>query len=268
MLQSLELYKELESSVQAGPQYVSSAYALLGQIALRQGDTAAAAAYLEEGLQGQRAMGFTWRLGDTLRSIGDLARDRGDLPGALAKYRESVELAQEHGDRLFLGDALVGLASVAAAQGRMERTDRLCGAAEALREQLGASVEVWKLPVHEGSIEAVKAGLTPETFAEAWASGAALPLAEVYTEALTEPGRPEERVASESAADAPAIAGLTAREVEVLRLLAEGLSDRDIAEALFISPRTVNGHVTNLLGKLGLESRTAAAAYAVRHGLA
>ena len=63
-------------------------------------------------------------------------------------------------------------------------------------------------------------------------------------------------------------AGLTAREAEVLRLLAQGLSDREIAEALFISPRTVHGHVTNLLAKLGLESRTAAAAFAVRHGLA
>ena len=54
----------------------------------------------------------------------------------------------------------------------------------------------------------------------------------------------------------------------MLRLLAEGLPDREIAEALSISTRTVNGHVTNLLTKLGLDSRAAAAAFAVRHGLA
>jgi DNA-binding CsgD family transcriptional regulator len=61
--------------------------------------------------------------------------------------------------------------------------------------------------------------------------------------------------------------GLTAREIEVLRLLVEGKSDREIAEALYISPRTVMRHVSNILGKLEVESRTAAATYAVRHEL-
>ena len=61
--------------------------------------------------------------------------------------------------------------------------------------------------------------------------------------------------------------GLTAREREVLRLVAKGLHDRDIAAMLFISTRTVNYHVTNMLTKLGMDSRTAAAAFAVRNGL-
>jgi DNA-binding CsgD family transcriptional regulator len=68
---------------------------------------------------------------------------------------------------------------------------------------------------------------------------------------------------------APAEAGgLTAREVEVLRLIAAGRSDREIAEALGISERTAQNHVLHIRNKLGLESRAAAAAYAVRHGLA
>jgi DNA-binding NarL/FixJ family response regulator len=61
--------------------------------------------------------------------------------------------------------------------------------------------------------------------------------------------------------------GLTSRELDVSRLLAHGRSNREIGEALFISPRTVNFHVTNLLAKLELDSRAAAAAFAVRHGL-
>jgi DNA-binding NarL/FixJ family response regulator len=67
--------------------------------------------------------------------------------------------------------------------------------------------------------------------------------------------------------DAEALAGLTGREAEVLRLLADGLTDREIAERLSISPRTVGGHVSSVLGKLGVASRTAALGHAVRHGL-
>jgi DNA-binding NarL/FixJ family response regulator len=69
-------------------------------------------------------------------------------------------------------------------------------------------------------------------------------------------------------ASAAAQYDLTRRELEVLRLLVEGRSDREIAEALFISPKTVGTHVVNLLGKLGVPSRAAAIAYAHRHGLA
>jgi RNA polymerase sigma factor (sigma-70 family) len=64
-----------------------------------------------------------------------------------------------------------------------------------------------------------------------------------------------------------ALAELTPREGEVLRLLADGLTNRQIAERLVLSEHTVHRHVTNILRKLGLPSRTAAAAYAVRAGI-
>jgi DNA-binding NarL/FixJ family response regulator len=64
------------------------------------------------------------------------------------------------------------------------------------------------------------------------------------------------------------IAGLTPRELEVLRLVAAGRSNREIAAALFVSLPTVKVHVRSVLGKLGVDSRTAAAAWAIRHGLA
>ena len=69
-----------------------------------------------------------------------------------------------------------------------------------------------------------------------------------------------------SAAGAPP-RRLTTRELEVLRLIVADYTDRQIAEALSISPKTVTTHVTNILGKLGVEHRTGAASYALRHDL-
>ncbi len=62
-------------------------------------------------------------------------------------------------------------------------------------------------------------------------------------------------------------AGLTAREVEVLRLVAQGLTDAQVAEQLVISPRTVNFHLTSIYGKIGVSSRSAATRYALEHRL-
>jgi DNA-binding NarL/FixJ family response regulator len=65
----------------------------------------------------------------------------------------------------------------------------------------------------------------------------------------------------------PSSAGLTPRELDVLRLLVEGRSDREIGEALFIGTRTVQTHVANLFAKLGVNARAEAAAVAVRRGI-
>ena len=92
------------------------------------------------------------------------------------------------------------------------------------------------------------------------------------TQAMTEPGRESNPppVLGLAASAVPLIsypAGLTAREVEVLRLLAEGLSDAQIAERLVISRRTVHGHLRSIYGKLDVSSRTAAARFAIDHRL-
>ncbi len=78
------------------------------------------------------------------------------------------------------------------------------------------------------------------------------------------PARP---TAAPSMPSSPTPAGLTAREVEVLRLLAQGLSDAQIAEQLVISVRTVNRHTTSLYSKLGVSSRAAATRFAHEHHL-
>jgi DNA-binding CsgD family transcriptional regulator len=97
--------------------------------------------------------------------------------------------------------------------------------------------------------------------------GFVLPSSAVIAEALTI-AAPVVLPGGQSGTTDPATAaGLTAREAEVLRLLAEGRTDREIGDALSISPRTVGVHVTNLLAKLGVETRTGAVALALRRGL-
>jgi DNA-binding NarL/FixJ family response regulator len=153
-----------------------------------------------------------------------------------------------------------------------ERAARLFGAAEALREALGVPLSTAERTAQDRDVGRVRQALGPDAFAVATAAGRSLPLEAAIGEAGEVPGLLAEAGATASAqmaatSDAASQAGLTKREIEVLRLLVEGMSDREIGETLFISHRTAMTHVTNILNKLGLPSRTAAASYAVRNGL-
>ena len=83
--------------------------------------------------------------------------------------------------------------------------------------------------------------------------------------ALSVPKGPSSTAPAKTSPTYPA--GLTAREVEVLRLVAQGLTDAQVAEQLVISPRTVNWHLTSIYSKLGVSSRSAATRYAIEHTL-
>jgi DNA-binding NarL/FixJ family response regulator len=146
------------------------------------------------------------------------------------------------------------------------RAARLYGAAEAARQAIGAP-----MPRHHArsdqAVARVRAGLGEPAFAAAWAAGRALPLAEAVAEALAV--APEELSADAiGTLSTPAARhGLTLREVEVLGLVRAGCSNREIGERLSISERTAGTHVQNILAKLDVSTRAAAAAFAVEYGL-
>jgi DNA-binding NarL/FixJ family response regulator len=117
---------------------------------------------------------------------------------------------------------------------------------------------------YEQAAVATREALGEEAFAAGWSAGRALALRQAIAEAhdLVSAVASEPPVADPSAAH-----GLTPRELEVLRLLVEGRSDKEIGAALFIGHRTAQDHVSNLIGKLGVANRTEAAAVAVRAGM-
>jgi predicted ATPase/DNA-binding CsgD family transcriptional regulator len=246
-----------------------------GGTALLRGDHARAAACFEEALAVFRER-QDWRLvAAALDMLGQLALTRGDERGARRTFAESLALSTALGDKTGVAWRLVGLAGVAALTGQAERTARLLGAAAALREVLGARPGLHEKAIHDRIETAARAALGAEGFAAALAGGAALPLADAIAEATAVADSPADDGARTAAtrSDAPtgrapsAPAGLTPRELEVLRLLVEGASDPEIAARLFISRKTASNHVHAILTKLGVGSRSAAVALAVRRGL-
>lgn len=202
-----------------------------------------------------------------------------DVPAAVAALREALTLGRGVIDPAN-ASFIPWLAAVLMVQRlRAEQAARLGGAVAALTAQslaVGGSgpMDHWDLPHHltrfAQAVAAARESLGEDAFAAAEASGRALSLDEIVDELLS---ALEDELAvsaprgSVRTVNPPLAAGLTPREAEVLQLLATGISDREIAETLFITTRTASGHVASILAKFDVDSRTAATAHAVRHGL-
>jgi non-specific serine/threonine protein kinase len=231
----------------------------LGVVAYAQDDIGRAAACFDEALQAFHAFDNPWYMSVSLASLGMVARARGDYARAAALYAESLILRWERvGDKTGIAGSIRGLASLAALAAHFERAARLYGAAEALRESIGAPASRHH-ELSERAIARTRTGLGEPAFAAAWAAGRELPLPDAVAEACAVPeGMAPMRANA---------AGLTPRETEVLLLLPQGLTNREIGERLFVTERTAAKHVENILAKLGVGSRVEAAAFAVAHGL-
>src|SRR5207247_705822 len=141
---------------------------------------------------------------------------------------------------------------------------RLLGSAETLREARGTPIPPVYRASYERSVAAARDRLGEKAFAAAWAQGRTM-TPEQALAAEGQPLLPTPNPPARPAATYPD--GLTAREVEVLRLLAQGLTDAQIAEQLVISPRTVNNHLTSIYQKIQVSSRSAATRYTVAQHL-
>ncbi len=175
-----------------------------------------------------------------------------------------MTLSSEVGDKTYVAYCLEGLAAIVASEGRLAWAARLWGAAEALLE----TIEVTAYPyapdrsLYQEQVAAARARLDEQTWVEAWAEGRAMSTVEAVQYALE-----SSKTLDEPAASPAYPAGLSAREVEVLRLVAKGMTNAQIAKELYISPRTVNAHLGSIYHKIGSSTRAEATRFASEHNL-
>jgi predicted ATPase/DNA-binding CsgD family transcriptional regulator len=250
--ESLAQFRELENAEGVGLGLLH-----MGIVALNKEDPAGARTWIEESLAISRDLGDRRTIAKGAYFLGDAVSDLQDLSAGRKLYEESLNLSIELGDRWVTAISLEGLARIAAATGQPETAANLLGAADALREATGAPRSVYWRALHERVVDDLHARLGTDVFDAALAAGH-----------LLTPDQASGMLAvptASSAADRPE--GLTAREIEVLRLVADGLTDAQTAERLVVSLRTVHAHLRSIYRKLDVRSRSAATRYAVEHGL-
>jgi non-specific serine/threonine protein kinase len=206
--------------------------------------------------------------GYCLMNLGTVAREQGEHIEAAALLGQGLRIAEEYGDRALLAHLLEGFSGLASALEQHDRAMCLGGAAEALREASGAPLSpAWRRMVDRW-LEVSRATLSAEAGATAWQTGHQTPLAQAIAYAQA-PAAPSTSGATATAEPRPADGPgpLTRREREVAALIAQGLSNRHIAERLVITDRTVAAHVEHILDKLAFVSRTQIGVWAAQHGL-
>jgi predicted ATPase/DNA-binding CsgD family transcriptional regulator len=242
----------------------------LGLVALRQGDVASARAHFEKALSIAQETGEEQYIAEALAHLGAIALREGNARQAAALYQQSLALVWVRGYRENIAEDLAGLADVASLLGQPERAARLFGAAEVLREVSGIELPALRRVEYDRTVEGIRTHLDEGTFATAWKEGRAMELSMAIAQGDVKQLQPLTAAPAPTPATKSATRSsdsLTAREVEVLCLLAAGLTDYQIADHLVLSLHTVHAHLRSIYSKLGVTSRSAATRYAFEHQL-
>jgi ATP/maltotriose-dependent transcriptional regulator MalT len=273
--QVLGWYTQLQFRTQA-----AEILGFLGLLALHQGDVEGASARLTENVHLRAdvgdAQGMAWA--EIWEARAEAAR--GHLGEARRLLSTGLGRAIQSHSRLYTAMGLEELGKVVAAQGALEWATRLFGAAEALREAMGAPLPPVEHPDYALQVEAVRAALGAARFRAAWAEGHLMAPWQTLASGQEEgpaSALPAQPSSGSSPSSNAAISGgskspsaaprLTRRERDVLRLLAQGLSNAQIAEQLVVSHLTVNAHIRSIYRKLAVSSRVQAVRSAQDHHL-
>ena len=244
---------------------IAESTALIGMVALGKGDYATARGLLREAREIMDELGDPRGVAKMIVALADVDMNDGDPEAAQMLYEEALTLFQDVEDKWWISWCLEGVAEVAVTRSQPSRATRLFGAAASLRQAIGAPRPPAFRAYCERDLDTARRQLDEAAFDKAWTEGRAMGLEAAIEHALEQPTRPEQISLVEPAPGHPS--RLSDREVEVLRLVAEGLTDGQVARELYISPRTVGRHLGSIYRKLGVPSRAAAAKKAVERGV-
>ena len=229
----------------------------LGIATMALGNTSGARELCEDSLRACQDAGDAQGIAANLAVLGQLARMRGATDEAFTLFTSALEQFQRMGDRDNVCTCIESLAGILVTLNRPEEAARLLGAAAAARERIGTPVPLREQARYAHDVAAAREALTASAFESAWRTGETSPLPALLAELTRQPEKPPPAASRVKRSAMPS--RLTRREQQVLELVSEGHTDREIAEILSISPETVTKHIGNMLGKLGVRSRTAAA---------
>jgi DNA-binding CsgD family transcriptional regulator len=218
----------------------------LGQLAVDEGDHGEGRRLFEEAREVARAQSEKGAMANALYELGQLARAEADPERAAALHDEALELRHQIGELPRMVDSFEAIAGLTADAGNHGHAARLLGAAQALRDRGGYARPPWESARYEADMALVSRSLPAEELKRAFAEGQALSLADAVAEASLAPVRMR---------PADGWPTLTQRQQEVAQLVAEGLTNPEIAERLVITRETVKTHLSNIFSKLGIAGR-------------
>ena len=231
----------------------------LGDTAWRLGDLDRSERYSRAALEHQGADEHAYDLPFVSANLAQIALVRGDIAEARTQFLTGLKSAAAIDFQIGVIDMVAGMAAIAQTVSQPEVAARWLGAVHSACTRVGMAA----VPHHglwKRTLAATRASLDNVAFEAAHEAGMTLTLDDAVTQ-VQQWHVPVARHTIEGSGV------LSPREQEVLQLLVVGHSDREIAEALFISHRTAQGHVGSIFNKLGVNSRTAAATTAIRDGL-
>jgi predicted ATPase/class 3 adenylate cyclase/DNA-binding CsgD family transcriptional regulator len=245
----------------------------LGYIELSANDLDAASRHLAEALDIARTFNARDGMVYATFNLGMTEYLSGSPETAEALFEESLELARRLGMKANMAYALLGLALAGHGRTTAASQARLHGAGEQAIADLGYALEPLEERLAGLAHQRLRAAMGAEAFEAEYAAGRALGLERMAHDELSARQARRESQPADATEGEPAAAGsaaasvLTPRELDVLKLVAQGLSNAEIAQRLVLSEHTIHRHLANILRKLNFSSRAAAAAWGVRTGL-
>ncbi len=261
--ESLSLFTDLGEK-----EGIANSYSLAGQLSLNQGDLPAARLQTEESILLYREMGHRKALAESLAILARVRATEGEQSSALSLYEESLAIARELNHSPLIASCLEGIAQVGSMQGKFWWAALLLGAAESLREAINFPIPRVEQGNYERTVAAIRADLGELDFTLARSKGHAMSPEQAFSNQAREEPLPLTLTSPTATPAHTYPAGLTARQVQVLRLLARGMTNSEIASELDLSEKTVAHHLTHIFNKTGSENRAAAVAFTIHHGLA